>query len=87
MTLMMGTKSGCSYLLSSNTSPTDQNALNAFSAAELSQCRSELLSRAIELDARKSDLVEAQESCRSRRVLYSEQLVNAMKMGEVPTSI
>ncbi|CAM9575491.1 unnamed protein product, partial [Laminaria digitata] len=49
--------------------------------AELARCRAELLSRRIVQEARRSDVAEARENCRSRRALYSAQLVSAMRMG------
>lgn len=59
-------------------------------AADLSRCRSELLARGMALEATRTDLAEARESCKSRKLLYSEQLVSAMKMGEpcgIPTTV
>lgn len=50
--------------------------------AELARCRAELLSRRIVQEARRSDVAEARENCRSRRALYSAQLVSAMRMGK-----
>lgn len=50
--------------------------------AELARCRAELLSRRIVQEARRSDVAEARENCRSRRALYSTQLVSAMSMGK-----
>lgn len=53
------------------------------SAAELSRCRSHLLSRGISLVATRSDIANARESCRIKQALYEEQLVSAMNMGEL----
>lgn len=54
--------------------------------AELARCRAELLSRRIVQEARRSDVAEARENCRSRRALYSTQLVSAMSMGALNDS-
>ena len=34
-------------------------------------------------ESRRSDVAEARENCRSRRALYSTQLVSAMSMGKI----
>lgn len=52
------------------------------STAELARCHADLLSRRIALEARRSDVAEARQNCRSRKALYSEQLVSAMRMGK-----
>lgn len=52
------------------------------SPAELARCRADLLSRRIALESRRSDVAEARQNCRNRRLLYSDQLVSAMRMGK-----
>ncbi|CAM9370586.1 unnamed protein product, partial [Ectocarpus sp. 13 AM-2016] len=58
-----------------------ERELLAKTRAELARCRADLLSRRIALDSRRSDVAEARQNCRSRKALYSEQLVSAMRMG------
>ncbi|CAM9522129.1 unnamed protein product [Scytosiphon promiscuus] len=58
-----------------------ERELLARTRAELARCRADLLAQRIFLDARRSDIAEARQNCKSRKVLYSEQLVSAMRMG------
>ncbi|CAM9319950.1 unnamed protein product [Ectocarpus sp. 8 AP-2014] len=58
-----------------------ERELLAKTRAELARCRADLLSRRIALDSRRSDVAEARQNCRSRKALYSEQLVSAMRMA------
>lgn len=49
---------------------------------ELARCRADLLSRRIALESRRNDVAEARQNCRNRQLLYTDQLVSAMRMGE-----
>lgn len=55
---------------------------SCLSTAELARCRAGLLSRRIALESGRNDVAEARQNCRNRQLLYSDQLVAAMRMGE-----